>query len=258
MHSFDSLDHSSLEKPVCNSLTTATAAASCAAPSTLRDPFHSLNDPALLSALKADGAEGKRAFNRFMRLSQPLLRARVLKSFTDPDEAEDVLGETYAALATGLETFRGEARLTTWIYGVLQHKICDHIARLQRRRRLAEEVRGECSVSESIDEVNPPTHWDALPDRIQDHARLQVWIAECLVQLNPSDSEAWTLREVDGLSTDEAAEKLGISGEAFRVRLFRARQRLASLVKARMQGITVVEKALSRALVANHGYSKAA
>lgn len=214
--------------------------ASCAAATAYRDPFTTLNDPTLLLALKSQGPQSRRAFNRFMQGALPLLRARISKAFTDPDEAEEVLSETLMALANGVKTFRGEARLTTWMYGILQNKVCDHISRLQRRRKLNEELTQESSHSGDLMGENSPTYWDSSPEKICDHLRLKAWIHDSLSQLSPSDSEAWILREINGLTTDEAAEKVGISGEAFRVRLFRARQRLAILVKARFHGVQVM------------------
>jgi RNA polymerase sigma-70 factor, ECF subfamily len=209
--------------------------AACAAQTGMRDPFLALNETSLLAGLKNEGSVQQRAYLRLVDRAVPLLKGRLHNTFQDPQEAEDVLSETLLALVVGLPGFRGEAKLTTWLYGVLQHKVCDHIGRLQRRRRLFEENALEMAAIGEEDSVDPPTPWDSPAEKIVDHQRLNTWIQNALELLPKSDSEAWILRERDGLCAEAAAENLGISPEAYRVRLCRARKRLADQIKSRMR-----------------------
>jgi RNA polymerase sigma-70 factor, ECF subfamily len=205
------------------------------------DPYTALNDPELWKGLQSCGTRSRRAFNRMVHLALPLLRAKVRKSLTDPEEAEEVVSLALVAIAKGIGHFRGDSRLTTWIYGILQNKICDHISHLQRQRKSLQVLEMSLEEWAVLPEENPATHWDAAPDARLDRIRLEDWIRESLVQLNAIDAEAWTLREREGLTTEEAAGRLGISGEAFRVRVFRARQRMTTLIKGRFQGMQVLQ-----------------
>lgn|GEM_PF-541276 len=198
------------------------------------DAFADLNESGLIQALRSQGPQAQRAFSRLLEKSLPLLRSKLQRSFQDKQEAEDVLGETLLAVAGAMEGFRGDARLTTWLYSVMQNKICDHIGKLQRRRRLAEAWVHRDTRSDEDGLADPPTAWDVSPDRLCDMRRLQACIAQALKHLPEADAHAWTLREVEGLSAERAAEKLCISAEAYRVRLFRARQKLAQSVKFRL------------------------
>jgi RNA polymerase sigma-70 factor (ECF subfamily) len=133
----------------------------------------------------------------------------------DAAEAEDVLQDTWVRAYEHLPSFRGEARLATWLARIAVHEA---LARIKRGRRfvvLAPEAKESLQASELGD-----------PERVTASGELRT-ILESVVGAMPSIYRAvFLLREVEGLSTAETADALALSEEAVKVRLHRAKARL--------------------------------
>jgi RNA polymerase sigma-70 factor, ECF subfamily len=141
-----------------------------------------------------------------------------LRMCGNEDDARDVLQETLLAAFKNLSSFRGDAQLSTWLYQVAR-SFCVK----QRRRR-----EGEPSHHEDLSgaEVRQLPTTGAEPEG-QTHAR-QVGevIQMAMGSLKHEFREALVLRDVEGLSADEAAEVVGIEVGALKSRLHRARLEL--------------------------------
>ncbi len=159
----------------------------------------------------------------------PLIYARALHLVGDPDEAEGVLQLTFIKACEKLATFEGRSGLGTWLY-----RIATNEALMKLRRRPAS--------AGSIDDVADTIHADELPHNLHAwpinpaHAaldgELRAHLEAALVALPESLRVVFVLRELEGLSTEEAAEALGLSVSAVKVRLHRARLRLRELLAA--------------------------
>lgn len=142
--------------------------------------------------------------------------------------AEEVAQEAWLGLLRGLDAFEGRSSLRTWLFRIVVNRAIS--AGLRERRYLAVEN------SELEDEngrfsqdgwwVTPPAHWaDDVLDRITAPdlaARLHGLIDE----LPQGQRQVVTLRDVEGLSSEEVRDILGISDGNQRVLLHRARTRL--------------------------------
>ncbi len=153
------------------------------------------------------------AETRFRRLyatySRELL-AFALRRVADPEDAADVLAETFlVAWRRGAEVPAGPAA-RAWLYGVARNVLANHQRGEHRRLRLAERLRSELA----------GVAVDPFP-----HGRERELIA-ALAALAPEDREILTLTAWEDLSPREAARALGISAVAARSRLHRARRRL--------------------------------
>jgi RNA polymerase sigma-70 factor (ECF subfamily) len=142
-----------------------------------------------------------------------------LKMCRDPDDAQDVLQETLIAVARGLKDFRGASSVSTWLYTIAR-SFC---LKKRRRSKFAPEV--EASLERS-GEGEAALH---LPDpgRPADDALAGRQVEEALEQairgLDPMYREVLVLRDVEGLSAAEVAEVMGLSVDAVKSRLHRAR-----------------------------------
>jgi len=139
------------------------------------------------------------------------------------EEAEDVLQETFLQAFQHLGSFRGEARLCTWLY-----RIAYNLALMRLRRREPEMISIDQPILREDDEELPRelVDWCCLPEEELLRAELRSVLDEAIQDLPTGLRMAFLLRDVEGLSTEEVAQILGISPDAVKTRLHRARLRL--------------------------------
>ena len=144
----------------------------------------------------------------------------------DDAEAEDVLQEAWVKAYAALDAFAGRSSLSTWLVKITLHEA---FARQRRRRRFV--------ALESEHEMNSETTAASPNDSPEVEAgtsELRRTLAQCIDLLPETLRPVFVLREVEELSTLEAAEALGISEENVKVRLHRARASLRLELERRM------------------------
>ena len=127
-------------------------------------------------------------------------------------EGEDVVAEVF--VVAWRHRSRRPRHELPWLYGVARNVISDHYRSSRRRGRLLERVKS--LPADSGDTIDADLDWIAV-DSVLD-------------SLSDDDREALLLTAWEGLKPREAAEVLGISSAAFRMRLSRARRRLRDLL----------------------------
>ena len=132
----------------------------------------------------------------------------------DPDEAEDAVQEAFISLTRGIADFEGRSQLGTWLYRVTYN------AALQRLRRAQRPQRSVSDDSAAAERLEDPS---AGPEERLDAAELRRRLDAAMATLPDSLRMAFFLRDVEGLSTLEAADTLGVTESALKVRLHRAR-----------------------------------
>lgn len=141
-----------------------------------------------------------------------------LRMCGNEDDARDVLQETLLAAFRNIEGFRGDAQLSTWLYQIAR-SFC-----LRARRRTA----GEPEYTEPLDApaaMRVPST-ETQPDA-KAHAREMGQLLQAAILALPvAYREALVLRDVEGLSAEEAAKVVGIEVGALKSRLHRARMEL--------------------------------
>lgn len=140
----------------------------------------------------------------------------------DDAEAEDVMQETYVRAFRELARFRGEARFSTWLTRIACHEA---LARARKRRRL---------VSISGGEPPDPPAETAGPERELENRELHTVLREAVEVLPDPLRSVFCLREIEGLSTEETADALGLTVENVRVRLHRAKRSLREMLDERI------------------------
>ena len=157
---------------------------------------------------------------------------RVTRSILDDDaEAEDVTQEAYVRAYTHLDQFDGRAQFSTWLTRIAVHEA---LARLRRRRRVvAIDAFAETSESLMILASDQPS-----PEKEVLIRTLGVILESAINRLPVAYRSVFMMREVEEMSTAETAECLGISAEAVKVRLHRARARLRKEITAQTRMAT--------------------
>jgi RNA polymerase sigma-70 factor (ECF subfamily) len=163
-------------------------------------------DPAALAALFEAHAD------KVYRLALGLLR--------DPAAAEDIVQETFLAALTHLDRFEGRSSLSTWLYRVAYNATQDHL-----RRREGEPLPAEEPDSEAGEPPMPQAllEWTFTPEQVLADAEAGQQMDLAIGTLPRSMRAVFILRDIEGLSTDETAEALGLSPGAVKVRLHRGR-----------------------------------
>jgi RNA polymerase sigma-70 factor (ECF subfamily) len=195
---------------------------------TPRDLAKEVNSPAFLKALRDGSPAAERAFRDLvLHMHAPLMRF-IGRWFRETESVEDVLQETFLAVHRSLPGFEGKSRLTTWVYSLAQHKVMDRLSEKYRPGRGGADLCGHVPEGEA---TNP------LPDEAAHQSLLIVRIRSAAGTIPELYKEAWRLRDVEGMSGEEAAEALGISPTLVRVRLHRARCLIVARLKKEQPGL---------------------
>ncbi|HXG65829.1 MAG TPA: RNA polymerase sigma factor, partial [Blastocatellia bacterium] len=164
------------------------------------------------------------------RYNQRLFRV-ALSVLGDENEAEDVAQEAHVRAYMHLNQFDGRARFSTWLTKIALHEA---LARLRNRRR--------CIMIENdaeADDVIGSLASDApSPEQEAFTRSLQAVLEMAINALPQAYRSVFMLREVEGLSTAETAECLGISEVSAKVRLHRARALLRREIYTRTGAAT--------------------
>ncbi|HEX9774517.1 MAG TPA: sigma-70 family RNA polymerase sigma factor [Actinomycetota bacterium] len=164
--------------------------------------------PALAEACRRGEPE---AFDELVRSTHRAVYTLVLRIVGDPDDAADVTQDVYVRAWRGLKRFRGDANLATWLYRIAANTALTHV---RRRGRL-----GTPTEPERLPEI-------PVADGSDRQADADV-LEQALASLPPEHRAAVVLKDVYGWTCEEIAEEMGTTAGAVKVRLFRARQRLA-------------------------------
>jgi RNA polymerase sigma-70 factor (ECF subfamily) len=168
----------------------------------------------------------------FAALVQPLRERiywRAVKAVRDLDQADDITQETLLRAFTRLDTFRGEARFSSWLYMVASNCIRMH---LRTRRR-----RGALRLEDHLVQVETSNHNvldipSKLPDEEVMDGQMFGALDSAMSQLPPQYGSILRLWVEDGLDLKEIHEESGLSIAAIKSRLHRARRRLRDHIDA--------------------------
>jgi len=143
----------------------------------------------------------------------------------DEQEAEDVMQQAYVNAFTHLRQFNGSAQFSTWLTRIA---INEALARVRRRGRY-EAFDDDLSNVEPFMSSNPAQS----PERQAFAGELRGLLEWAIDAMPDGMREVFVLREVEGLSTSEVAECLGVSDDVVKTRLSRGRAMLRRLLMER-------------------------
>ena len=160
------------------------------------------------------------AFEELIRLHSGRVHRMLTRVLGSPTDAEDVVQETFLKAWRALPRFRGEAQFSTWLY---------RIAINEANRRLAREApRRALPIEDVLVEV--PDVSEGPADAAQG-AELQRFLEQCIAELPAHYRAAVVLRDVEGLTNEEAAELLELELRNFKSRLHRGRMEIRRRVE---------------------------
>ena len=167
-------------------------------------------DPAALRELM--GANNQRMF----RAAWSVLKDRY--------EAEEAVQSAYLKAFNAIGDFAGRSALSTWLTRIVINEALGRL-RSERRRRTALESEG-VAVLDHYREALMRGSEPVAPDAAMAREQLRRMLEQAIGSLPAGFRTVFVLREIEGLSVEEAAEALGIPAATVKTRLHRARQRL--------------------------------
>jgi RNA polymerase sigma-70 factor (ECF subfamily) len=188
------------------------------------------NETALLAGLRTGD---QAAYEQLVRTYSGRLLAVTRRLLRSEEEAKDALQDAFLSAFRALHTFEEGSLLSTWL-----HRIAVNAAlmKLRTRRRKPED-----SIEDLLPKYredghredghlgNPTKPWKA-PDVLLERQETRVLVRGCIDRLPERYRTVLLLRDIEELDTEEVAHLIGISPNAVKIRLHRARQALRTLL----------------------------
>ena len=169
-------------------------------------------------------------FHDLIRPYERTVFSMAMALLRNPQEAEDVVQETFLKALRNLHTFRAEARFSTWLVSIALNEAR---SRLRGRRDF-----------ESLDDDSDETRriapellrdWREVPSEVLERLEIRKLVTEAVAELPMIYREVFLLREIEELSISESAQALSISVASVKVRLHRARIMLQRRLAPQLQ-----------------------
>ena len=195
-------------------------------------PLAGGEDQVLLAELRA-GSEA--AFARLLGEHGGRMLAVARRLVRDEEDARDAVQEAFVSAFRSLDRFEGGSRISTWLHRIVVN-CC--LMRLRGRQRRPEESIEELlpRFAEDGHQLPPSVDWSEPVDELLRRKEICALVRASIDRLPESFRTVLVLRDIEELSTNEAAGLLGITENALKIRLHRARQALRTLLDPHLRG----------------------
>ena len=174
------------------------------------------NEISLEALIAGDQAEFARLVDEY---SSPIYRLS-LRMLGNPQDAEDVLQNTFINALTHIKSFEGRSSLSTWLY-----RIASNEALMLIRKKKPEVNLDDIEDNDNVEDVKPTqfADWSALPEDELLSVEGKGFLDESIRALPESLRIVFLLRDIEGLSIKETADALDLTETNVKTRLLRAR-----------------------------------
>ncbi len=138
-------------------------------------------------------------------------------------DAEDVVQQTFLSVIEHLETFRGESAVATWVLRIATNFA---LKVLRKRRGLPTVSLDAADTLAGVPHPQYVARWSEPPEALLERAELREQLDRTIAELDDRHRVVFVLRDIEGLSTRDTAEAVGISEANVKIRLLRARLQL--------------------------------
>jgi RNA polymerase sigma-70 factor (ECF subfamily) len=193
----------------------------------------SLSDEKLIAA--AQGGD-TRAFTELVRRYEETVYRFSYKLCRDREKAEETFQDTFINVFRKLSSFDGRSKFSTWLYTIVTNN-CLMRHRQQKTRALEESLEAlDHPATEDGRFAHRVARWEKTPADVMLDKELRAQLERAIAKLLPDYRIVFTLRDIEGKSTEETAAIVGISPEAAKSRLRRARAFLREQLDPYMAG----------------------
>jgi RNA polymerase sigma-70 factor (ECF subfamily) len=164
------------------------------------------------------------AFAVLVRRHQKRMLNIAYRMIGDYGEACDVVQEAFLSAWRGVGNFRGEARFSTWLCGIVLNHARNHLKYQSVRSRHGEASFDDPATSEERGQ-DPPSREESAVERLE-RRELEARVQAGIGSLDGEQREVLVLRDIQGYSYEEIGAMLRLPQGTVRSRLFRARSAL--------------------------------
>jgi RNA polymerase sigma factor (sigma-70 family) len=165
------------------------------------------------------------AFSILVNQYKDLVFALSYKMLKNREEAEEVSQDTFVKVFNSLNKFKGESKFSTWIYKITYNTCLDRLKKSKKERSVL--------YIEDFSEHQVKAIENVL-NTIDENERNQK-IQECMLLLPSEEAFLLTLYYFDDQSTEEIAKVIDCNSNNVKIKLFRSRKKLASILKERLE-----------------------
>lgn len=187
-----------------------------------------------MALLREGNAE---AYETLVRTHMPMMLRVARRFMRSEEDARDAVQDAFVSAFRSIGKFGSNAQLSTWLHRIVINAC---LMRLRTQRRRPEEDIEEYLPRFRDDghQLPPSEPWSETADTILERTELVGVVRAAIDQLPDTYREVLLLRDIEELSTDEAAEALGVTPNAVKIRLHRARQALRTLLDPYMRPVS--------------------
>lgn len=170
------------------------------------------------------------AFTQLVRQYSSRLLATARRMLGNEHDAQDALQEAFLSAFKAMDQFSGTAKLSTWLHRIVMNAA---LMKLRSRRRKPEESIEELlpRFDEQGEWSNRVVSWETPSEALLQRQETRALVRRCIDRLPDTYRTMLLLRDIEELETEEAAHLLGITTNAVKIRLHRARQALRTLLE---------------------------
>jgi RNA polymerase sigma-70 factor (ECF subfamily) len=193
------------------------------------------DDALLLAGLRAGD---ERAYEELVRLYGGRMLAVALSFLRNEDDARDAVQSAYLSAFRALPSFEGQCRISTWLHRIVVNHA---LMKLRARSRRPEESIDALlpGFAEDGHHVEQFSRDDLPADHLLEREETRAVVRECIAQLPEHHRSILIMRDIEDVSTGEVAAQLGITPNAVKIRLHRARQALATLLRRQFKAASI-------------------
>ena len=166
-----------------------------------------------------------KAYTQLVNRYKDLVFTLALRMLKHREEAEEVAQDTFIKVFKSLDKFKGDSKFSTWIYKVTYNTCLD---RIKKNKKHLQDVAIDEFTFNKLDTID-----NALENIIKEEK--SVLIKECINKLPEDSSALLTLFYFEELSLDEISKIINIEANTVKVKLFRARKKLAVILEQYLQ-----------------------
>lgn len=165
------------------------------------------------------------AFAVLVNRYKDLVYTLTMRMLMNREEAEEVAQDTFIKAYKSLNRFKGESKFSTWIYKIAYNTSLD---RLKKNRKHYNDVPLDEFTAHQVKTI------DNALDNLESKEQTKT-INDCIALLPSDDGFLLTLYYFDEMSLGEISQTVGLTSNNVKVKIFRARKKLATILKNRLE-----------------------
>ena len=179
-----------------------------------------MDDQELIQKLKDDN---KAAFNELVKLYANRVINTCYKFLLDKEDAEDISQDVFIEVFQSIKTFRGDSKLSTWIYRIAVTKSLDELKKRNRKKRIT-----SLGKILHLDDVANWVSGGTMPDKTLQEKEKMKEVMRALNSLPDNQRVAFTLSKIEGYTNPEIAEIMKTTTIAVESLVYRAKKKVSN------------------------------